>query len=355
MSSGKPRQIPTGSSIHDADVRCNAVVLNCPAASCRTASHSYSAGCCGQCDRARPIGATRIAIVEGIRRRRTADGEGAGGGSMVISLSYSVRISRKKDYIPLPWESILPSREDDPTSPVVEYGLSLEALNERVVAPFTKRGDIRLAGRAILFGEIERIEIRAKGTDSILSRFSHVLDGILGFEQSDTDVTKEFIKDPPAWGPKIGAPERPDAIPVDLLFDRLVTNDALRAATRDRFRTRNFTDAVEAAFKCLANTVKEKSGHYERDGADLMRHVFGARSPQLKLNAFRSQSEKDEHNGYRDIFAGVMTGIRNPRAHEHAIKDDPAVALELLITANHLMRKLDSATKNGAKVEESTP
>ena len=142
---------------------------------------------------------------------------------------------------------------------------------------------------------------------------------------------------------------------MDQLYDRLVTNELLRAATRDRFRSRNFTDAVEAAFKCLANAVKERSGNYERDGADLMRHVFGAQSPLLKFSSLRSQSEKDEHNGYRDIFAGVMTGIRNPRAHEHAIKDNPAVALELLTMANHLMRKLDSATKNDAKVEEPTP
>ena len=45
-----------------------------------------------------------------------------------------------------------------------------------------------------------------------------------------------------------------------------------------------------------------------------------------------------------DIFAGVMAGIRNPRAHEHEIADDAEVALEMLIIANHLMRKLDQAT-----------
>ena len=305
----------------------------------------------------------------------------------MISLSYNVRISLRRDYVPPPslfnfqarptpptgqkdylvsvgnvgpqtplWEAILSPKEDDTASPVVEYGLSLESLNERVVTPFTERRDIRLAGRAVPFAAMERIEIRAKGTDSIPpSYLSHFFDRISEFEWNGTDVTKELLKDPPTWGPKIGAPERLEAIPVDQHYDRLVTNELLRAATRDRFRSRNFTDAVEAAFKCLANAVKERSGNYERDGADLMRHVFGAQSPLLKFNALRSQSEKDEHNGYRDIFAGVMTGIRNPRAHEHAIKDNPAVAVELLTMANHLMRKLDSATTNDAKVEEPTP
>ena len=86
-----------------------------------------------------------------------------------------------------------------------------------------------------------------------------------------------------------------------------------------------------------------------------MRHVFGAQSPLLKLNALQSQSDQDEHNGYRDIFAGAMTGIRNPRAHESDVEDNPLGALELLTLANHLMRKLDEATRNDALSDESTP
>ena len=251
---------------------------------------------------------------------------------------------------------MLDTTSADYTSPVVEYGLSPEELNERVVTPLKGSRDVRLDGRTIPFSGIERIEIKAEGKDLKLpSSPNSFLDPLRQFEWSGTDVTREFIKDPPAWGPKIGAPERPEAIPVDQLFDRLVTNEPLREATRNRFRSRNFTDAVEAAFKCLANSVKERSGHHQGDGAGLMRHVFGSQSPLLTLNALRSRSDKDEHDGYRDIYAGAMTGIRNPRAHEHEIKDNPAVALELLTMANHLMRKLNSAKKNDTRAEESTP
>jgi Protein of unknown function (Hypoth_ymh) len=47
-----------------------------------------------------------------------------------------------------------------------------------------------------------------------------------------------------------------------------------------------------------------------------------------------------------DIFAGAMTGIRNPRAHEHAYLDDPRTALELLALANHLARMARGATRS---------
>ena len=41
----------------------------------------------------------------------------------------------------------------------------------------------------------------------------------------------------------------------------------------------------------------------------------------------------------------AMTGIRNPRAHESQLADTPESALEMIVLANHLMRKLDGAER----------
>ncbi len=128
-------------------------------------------------------------------------------------------------------------------------------------------------------------------------------------------------------------------------FDALVTDPDLSAVCRTLFRDGHYARAVEEAFKFLANAVKGRSGEGARDGQDLMLHVFNPEDPVLRLNALRRVSEKDEQAGYRFMFAGAMTGIRNPRAHEHALGDQADVALEMLVMANHLMRVVRRSTR----------
>ena len=126
-------------------------------------------------------------------------------------------------------------------------------------------------------------------------------------------------------------------------FDESVPIRELRSVSRKLFADGHYARAVEEAFKYLNNAVKKKSGLTEKDGAALMREAFSANSPVLKLNEYLSDSEKNEQQGYMEMFAGTMTGIRNPRAHEHELDDEPEVALEMLVLANHLMRKLNDS------------
>lgn len=140
---------------------------------------------------------------------------------------------------------------------------------------------------------------------------------------------------------KIGlrGPVLPETVDNDSsTFDEVVDDDELIAASRALFLDGHYASAVLEAFKCLNNYVKQSSGVHDKDGAKLMTHVFSASNPSLALNALSSVSERDEQTGYMQIFAGAMTGVRNPRAHEHGFEDDPTTALELLGLANHLMR-----------------
>ncbi len=131
-------------------------------------------------------------------------------------------------------------------------------------------------------------------------------------------------------------------------FDQIVGDDELRQTCRGLFLDGYYALAVEEAYKCLNNIVKDLTGLSELDGVPLMQRAFSPNNPMLRLNDLRTQSENDQQRGYMEMFAAVMTGIRNPRAHEHKYLDDPETALELLGLANHLVRIARSAASRSS-------
>lgn len=129
------------------------------------------------------------------------------------------------------------------------------------------------------------------------------------------------------------------------LFDSVIIEPILRDTCRQLFLNGHFALAVEEAFKCINNHVKKRSG-LTNDGADLMRSTFSPKKPVLKLNNLKTKSQRNQQLGYMDIFAGSMTGIRNPRAHEHKYLDEQHVAIEMLSLANHLIRLVNNSKKS---------
>jgi len=136
------------------------------------------------------------------------------------------------------------------------------------------------------------------------------------------------------------------------VYSQVVTDELLRETTQKLFDNGHYALAVEEAFKCLNNFVKAKAG-IGADGADLMRNVFTPKNPTLALNSLKTDSQRDQQLGYMDIFAGTMTGIRNPRAHEHKYLDEPQIALEMLSLANHLLRMARNAEKKRRKLKKA--
>ncbi len=74
-----------------------------------------------------------------------------------------------------------------------------------------------------------------------------------------------------------------------------------------------------------------------------MMAAFSEASPKLRLTPLSTQSEKDEQEGYRFVFAGGVRAIRNPRGHEHSAKDDPDICLDHLSFVSLLLRRLEQA------------
>ena len=84
---------------------------------------------------------------------------------------------------------------------------------------------------------------------------------------------------------------------------------------------------------------KEHTGK-ELDGADLMQRTFFPNTPVIAQADLSTESGKNEQQGYMDIFAGTMTRIRNPNAHENVVIEKKKT-IHLLHLANLLMYKLD--------------
>jgi uncharacterized protein (TIGR02391 family) len=100
-------------------------------------------------------------------------------------------------------------------------------------------------------------------------------------------------------------------------------------ASRRRFEAGHYADAVEAAFKELNSKIKEhvrQATGQEFDGADLMNRAFSLNSPVVRLADLSTEDGKNIQKGYLQIFAGSMTGIRNPKAHSNVtINADRAI------------------------------
>jgi uncharacterized protein (TIGR02391 family) len=104
----------------------------------------------------------------------------------------------------------------------------------------------------------------------------------------------------------------------------------------------HYAQATFEAFKFIDNFVKKHSKNTE-SGYKLMMAAFDKSKPNwIKLTPAVTTSESDEQEGYRFIFAGAMTGIRNPRGHE-ALVDDVDTCLDHLSFASMLMRRLEAA------------
>lgn len=117
----------------------------------------------------------------------------------------------------------------------------------------------------------------------------------------------------------------------------------LPAKVRRQYDDGYFDDATFTAFKFIEQEVKRLSGIRRLTGNALMMKAFDENGPALHINGAMTDSDRDEQFGYRYIFAGAQSGIRNPRGHEVDIPDDPDTCLDHLSIASALLRKLDAA------------
>jgi len=125
----------------------------------------------------------------------------------------------------------------------------------------------------------------------------------------------------------------------------------IRAISQPRFKSGHLANAIEAALKEVNSRVKAFVRHHngtDLDGSSLMKHAFSVNHPVIKLGDITTETGRSIQQGYMELFAGAMTGIRNPKAHANVeIRHERAV--HFLFLASLLMFKLDEA------MPDSTP
>lgn len=111
---------------------------------------------------------------------------------------------------------------------------------------------------------------------------------------------------------------------------------------RDLFDNGHYSQATFEAFKFLDKEVQRLSGLTET-GKSLMMLAFRETNPIIVLADSTSESGKNIQEGYKFLFAGSVMAIRNPRGHEHSLKDDIDTCLDHLSLVSHLLRQIEAA------------
>jgi uncharacterized protein (TIGR02391 family) len=141
-----------------------------------------------------------------------------------------------------------------------------------------------------------------------------------------------------------GKTEAPSETDQDLHpFDTRNIHPDLPTRVRNLYDDGYYAESAFEAFKFIEKEVKRISALRGITGNKLMMAAFNEQNPVVALNSMQSDSDKDEQFGYRYIFAGAQSGIRNPRGHETEVVDSPDLCLDHLSIASVLLRKLDDA------------
>lgn len=122
-------------------------------------------------------------------------------------------------------------------------------------------------------------------------------------------------------------------------FDERNIHPEIAKVSLKLFDNGHYSQATFEAFKYLDLRIKKLSGINE-SGYKLMMAAFAGNAPKIKLTNLVTSSEVDEQMGFKFIFAGVMSAIRNPRGHD--ITSDPIDrCLDHLSVASVLFRRVE--------------
>lgn len=135
------------------------------------------------------------------------------------------------------------------------------------------------------------------------------------------------------------------------VFARLITEPEIQLVASDLFVSGHYNLSVAEAYKAVDKFVAERVPAVAQNGTTLMEQIFAPSAPHLRWSKMETTSQVDEQKGYHRLYSGAMLGIRNPTTHEFGWVDEPELALELIVFAQHLLRKAKVAKVSAGKIK----
>ena len=125
------------------------------------------------------------------------------------------------------------------------------------------------------------------------------------------------------------------------LYDRAIHSEVQKYCVEDYLRA-DYYDAVFEAAKGLAERVRQISG-LTTDGGALFQTAFSQNKPYIFFNAMKTESERSEFIGLKELLEAIFHLVRNPAAHTPKVnwKTDETKALDILTLISFAHKYLD--------------
>lgn len=125
------------------------------------------------------------------------------------------------------------------------------------------------------------------------------------------------------------------------LYDRAIHSEVQKYCIEDYLRA-DYYDAVFEAAKGLAERVRQISG-LTTDGGILFQTALSKNDPYIFFNAMKTDSERSEFTGLKELLEAIFHLVRNPAAHTPKVnwKTDETKALDILTLISFAHKYLD--------------
>lgn len=181
-----------------------------------------------------------------------------------------------------------------------------------------------------------------------------LLDGLRRFQEHllEIGVARSVLALPAPRMLALPSPTAEGSEPASV-FGRLIKEPEIHDVSSDLFVSGHYNLSVAEAYKAVDKFVAERVPGLMQSGTTLMEQAFAPGAPHLRWSSMTTPSQIDEQKGYHRLYAGAMLGIRNPTTHEFGWVDEPELALELIVFAQHLLRKAKVAKLGAGKTKDA--